>query len=187
MSDDVTRLLEGWRNGDEVAIARLTPIIYDELWRLAVSCMRDERDDHTLQPTALIHEAYLRLVDQRLPPLADRGHFFGVAAHVMRQVLVDFARKHRAAKRGAGLLVPLDEARPVAIAPSHDLIDLHEALDRLAGVDARKSRVIELRYFGGLSRQEVADCLGVTLATVKRDLTLAEAWLRRELAASGRP
>ena len=143
--------------------------------------MRRERPDHALQPKALINEAYVRLVDQRTPQFANRKHFFGVAAQIMRQVLVDFARAHRADKRGAGEKAPFDEAMAVSVEPSAALIDLHEALERLAAFDERKAKVIELRYFGGLSREEVADTLGLTLATVKRDLLLGEAWLRREL------
>jgi RNA polymerase sigma factor (TIGR02999 family) len=144
--------------------------------------MRRERPEHTLQPTALIHEAYVRLVDQSLPSFNSRTHFFGVAARIMRQVLVDFARAHRAEKRGSGRKTPLDEAIRLTTEPSVDLLELHDALDRLAAFDARKAKVIEMRYFGGLSRDEVAEALELTLATVKRDLMLGEAWLRRELA-----
>jgi len=186
MPDDITRLLIDWREGKTSALAELTPIVYDELRKLAASYMRRERPDHTLQPTALINEAYLRLVDQRLPSFKSRAHFFGVAAQVMRQVLVDFARSHRAVKRGEGEKSPLDEALHVAAAPGADVVDLHEALERLAAVDARKAKVIELRYFGGLSREEVAEALDVSLGTVKRDLTLADAWLRRDLSAAAR-
>jgi RNA polymerase sigma factor (TIGR02999 family) len=185
LSEPVTTLLERWRGGDRSALDEITPIVYAELRKLATAYMRRERSEHTLQPTALIHEAYMRLVDQRLPAFNSRTHFFGVAAHIMRQVLVDFARAHRSEKRGAGMKAPLDEAMHLSTTPSPDLLDLHDALDRLAVFDARKARVIELRYFGGLTREEVAEALDLTLATVKRDLTLAEAWLRREL--SGRP
>jgi len=181
---DITRLLADWQKGDRAALERLTPIVYGELRRLAKAYMRRERPDHTLQATALIHEAYVRLVDQRLPPMAGRTQFFGMVAHLMRQVLVDVARAHRAAKRGSGLKVTLDEAVHLAAARSDDLLDLHEAIDRLAAFDSRKARVIELRYFGGLTREEVAGALHLTVATVKRDLALAESWLRRELAAA---
>lgn len=181
---DVTRLLIDWRDGKRAALDELTPIVYQELRRIATAYMRKERPDHTLQPTALINEAYMRLVDQSVPQFNSRSHFFGVAAHIMRQVLVDFARTRGAAKRGDDKKVPFDEARAVSVEPSAELIDLHEALDRLAAHDERKAKVIELRYFGGLSREEVAEALGLTLATVKRDLTLAEAWLRRDMRAS---
>ena len=180
---DVTRLLIAWRDGDRAALDALSPIVYQELRRLAGAYMRQERPDHTLQPTALVHEAYVRLVDQSLPDFANRKHFFGVVAHLMRQVLVDFARAHRSEKRGAGLKAPLEEGAAVAAPPAVDILALDEALDRLATFDARKASVIELRYFGGLTREEVADALDLTLATVKRDLSLGEAWLRRELTA----
>ena len=181
---DVTRLLNDWRAGDRAALDRLTPIIYEQLRRLAPAYLRRERPDHTLQPTALIHEAYMRLIDLDAPGFDGRAQFFQIAAHVMRQVLVDFARAHRAQKRGAGRKAPLDAALAVAADPAIDVVDLHDALDRLAAFDARKARVVELRYFGGMTREEVAETLGLTLATVKRDLALAEAWLRRELAAT---
>lgn len=179
---DVTRLLIAWHDGQPAALDELAPIVYAELRRLAAAYMRRERPEHTLQPTALIHEAYMRLVDQSLPVFDSRTHFFGVAARIMRQVLVDFARARRAEKRGSGLKAPLDDAIHLSANPSADLIDLHEALERLAAFDPRKANVIEMRYFGGLTREEVADALHLTLATVKRDLMLAEAWLRRELA-----
>jgi RNA polymerase sigma factor (TIGR02999 family) len=181
-AQDVTRLLIAWHDGQPAALDELTPIVYTELRRLAAAYMRRERREHTLQPTALIHEAYMRLVDQRLPVFDSRTHFFGVAARIMRQVLVDFARAHRSEKRGSGLQAPLGDAIHLSANPSADLIDLHDALDRLAAFDARKAQVIELRYFGGLTREEVAEAMDLTLATVKRDLMLGEAWLRRELA-----
>ena len=180
---DVTRLLMEWRGGNQAALDELTPIIYDELRRLAAAYMRRERPDHTLQPTALIHEAYARLVHQRVPAFRNRAHFYGVAAQIMRQILVDFARVRRAAKRDAGDRAPLDEAVVVASAPSVDVLDLHDALDRLAVVDGRKAKAIELRYFGGLTREEVAEAMALTLGTVKRDLALGEAWLRRDLTS----
>lgn len=178
----ITRLLAEWRAGDAQALERLTPIVYHELHRLAAAYLRRERADHTLQPTALIHEAYVRLVDQHVPAINSRGHFFGLAAHLMRQILVDFARARNAAKRGSGNKVDLDEAKHLSVAQSDEVLALHEALDRLAAFDARKAQVVELRYFGGFTRDEVAETLGLTLATVKRDLALAEAWLRREIA-----
>jgi RNA polymerase sigma-70 factor (ECF subfamily) len=180
-AEGITRLLVEWRAGDTTALERLTPIVYHELHRLAAAYLRRERPDHTLQPTALIHEAYVRLVDQNVPAFNDRAHFFGLAAHLMRQILVDFARARKAVKRGSGNKVDLDEAQHLSTTPSDDVLVLHDALDRLAAFDARKAQVVELKYFGGLTRTEVAEALGLTLATVKRDLALAEAWLRREM------
>jgi RNA polymerase sigma factor (TIGR02999 family) len=184
---DVTGLLNAWRGGNKAALDRLTPILYQELRRLAAAYMRRERPDHTLQPTALIHEAYARLVDQSVGSINSRTHFFGVAAHIMRQVLVDSARAHRSEKRGGGNVVQLDTALQVAAEFRPDLLEIHEALERLAAFDERKAKVVELRYFGGLTREEVAEALGLTLATVKRDLALAEAWLRRELTPPSAP
>lgn len=180
----ITQLLIEWRAGDTTALERLTPIVYHELHRLAAAYLRRERADHTLQATALIHEAYVRLVHQNVPAFNSRAHFFGLAAHLMRQILVDFARARKAAKRGSGNKVDLDEVRHLSVAPSDDILALHDALERLAAFDGRKAKVVELRYFGGLTRDEVAEALDLTLATVKRDLALAEAWLRREMAAN---
>lgn len=180
----VTRLLGEWRQGNKGALDELAPYVYQELRRLARSCMKDERTEHTLQPTALIHEAYVRLVQQNAPELANRAHFFAVAAHIMRQVLVDFARTRRAAKRGSGKdNASLDDAIMVVAGEQRTqrLLELHDALDMLEKLDPRKASVIELRYFGGLSREEVAEALGLTLATVKRDLSLGEAFIRREM------
>jgi len=182
---EITELLGLWKNGRRDALDRLTPLVYREMKLIAQRFLRNERRDHTLQPTALIHEAYIRLADQSMPAWQNRAHFFGVAAHIMRQILVDLARKRRSAKRGGGQMVHVDlELSPAVKQPPVDVIDLDEALKRLAEVDERKSRVIELRYFGGLSREETAAALGLTLATVKRDLLLGEAWLRRELNAT---
>src|SRR6266516_627496 len=151
-SPQVTQLLLDWKNGDDQAIARLTPIIYDELRRLAAHYLSDEHAANTLQPTALVHEAYMRLVAQNMPDWECRSHFFGVAAHLMRQILVDHARRHRSQKRGGGEpRVPLEEAVAFAPARSDDILALDEALRALADVDERKCKVIELRYFGGLS------------------------------------
>jgi RNA polymerase sigma factor (TIGR02999 family) len=181
---DVTGLLIDWRGGDEAALEQLTPLIYQELRKLAGAYMRRERSDHTLQPTALINEAYVRLVDRAVPDFNSRTHFFGIAARLMRQVLVDFARSKQAVKRGDdGEKVDLDEALVVAEAPAAKLLDLNDALDRLAQINERQARVLELRYFGGLSRGEVAEALDISLARVKRDLAEAEDWLRIELSA----
>src|SRR5215813_2185198 len=154
-SDDVTRLLIDWKGGNREALNRLTPIVYQELRRLADAYLRDEHAADTLQPTALVHEAYIRLVAQNMPDWECRSHFFGVAAHLMRQILVDHARKHRSAKRGAGALpVTFDEAISFAVARSSDLVALDDVLTALAAIDERKAKVIELRYFGGFSVEE---------------------------------
>lgn len=179
----VTRLLIDWKNGDEHAINRLTPIVYDELRQLAARYLQDEHAAMTLQPTALVHEAYVRLVAQTMPDWECRSHFFGVAAHLMRQILVDHARRHRSAKRGAGIpAVSLDEAFSFAAGKSSDIVALDEALTALAAMDPRKSKVVELRYFGGFSVQETAQALNISVATVGREQRMAEAWLHRELA-----
>ena len=176
---DVTRLLAEWANGDEQALDKLTPVVYRELRRLAASYLRKERQGHTLQPTALVHEAYIRLVDQKNPTWQSRSHFFGVAARVMRQILVDHARRRQAAKR-AGANVPLEAAR-FQVESTGDLIALDAGLTALENIDARKSRAIELRYFGGFSMEEVAQALSVSVITARRDLRMAEAWLHREM------
>ncbi len=179
----VTRLLVDWKNGDRQAIELLTPIVYDELRRLARHYLRDERAADTLQPTALVNEAYLRLVAQDMPDWECRSHFFGVAAHLMRQVLVDHARQHRSGKRGGGMpVVPLDEALGFASAKSNDILALDDALNALAAVDERKSKVVELRYFSGLSVEETARVLNLSVATIGREQRMAEAWLHRELS-----
>ena len=179
----VTLLLIDAKKGDAQALDRLVPIVYDELRRLAAHYLRDEHAAATLQPTALVHEAYMKLVGQDLPDWESRSHFFGVAAHLMRQVLVDHARRHRSQKRGGGALpVPLDEAIVFAPSKSDDMLAMDDALTALAAVDERKSRVIELRYFGGLSVDETARALKVSVGTIGREQRLAEAWLHRELS-----
>src|SRR5689334_13514391 len=179
----LTKILLDWKNGDEQAIERLTPIVYDELRRLAAHYLRDEHAADTLQPTALVHEAYIRLIGQNMPDWECRSHFFGVAAHLMRQILVDHARKHRSQKRGDGVpAVSLEEGLAVSVSRSNDVIALDDALVGLAKVDDRKAKVIELRYFGGLSVEETAQALDVSVATVGREQRMAEAWLHRELA-----
>ena len=178
---DITGLLIDWRGGNKAALDNLTPLIYQELRKLASAYMRRERTDHTLQPTALINEAYVRMVDRTVPHFNSRTHFFGVAARIMRQVLVDFARTHQAAKRGDGLKSPFEDAMAIAAPPTAALVEVNDALDRLAAVNERQARVIELRYFGGLSRNEIAEALDISLARVKRDLTEAEAWLQSAL------
>ena len=181
-SRTVTRLLSAWGDGDKQALDLLIPIVYSELHRIANRYLKQERSDHTLQPTGLIHEAYLRLLGQSMPDWKGRTHFFGVASHVMRQILVDYARKHRASKRGGNVQkVSIDEALIVSQNDLEKFITLDDALKQLATFDDRKCRVLEMRYFGGLSVEETAEALGISVATVGRDLRMAEAWLRREL------
>ena len=183
-SASVSQLLIAWGRGEPAALAQLTPRVYRELHKLARAYLRRGRPNQTLQPTALINEAYLRLLDQSEPvQWENRAHFYGIAARLMRMILVDHARARDAAKRGgAGAAVTLDECRAVSPGRAPDVLEIDEALDRLAAVDERKAKVIELRYFGGMDREEVAAALGLTLSTVKRDLRLGEAWLRRFLA-----
>jgi RNA polymerase sigma factor (TIGR02999 family) len=184
----ITRLLIDWSHGNCGALDELTPQVYRELHALARTYLSRNRRNQTLQPTALINEVYLRLIDQSQPvQWEDRSHFFGIAARLMRHILVDYARVRQAAKRGGGAVaVTLEET--VAFSPychAPDILDVDDALTRLAQVDERKAKVIELRYFGGMSREEIACASGLTLATVKRDLRLAEAWLRRDLMGRG--
>jgi RNA polymerase sigma factor (TIGR02999 family) len=184
--DAVTRLLVDWGKGDEQARDELEPAVYDQLRRLAGAYMRRERTGHTLQPTALVHEAYLRLVDQHKVDWKNRAQFVGLAAVMMRRILVNHARERSAAKRGA-------DARRVSVSfadagvsgPAVDVIALHDALDRLAAVDARKSQIVELKFFGGLTIEEVAATLGCSNATVEREWTFARAWLYDALAEGG--
>jgi RNA polymerase sigma-70 factor, ECF subfamily len=176
----VTSLLAEWANGNQQALDELTPLVYKELNRLAASHLRRERKSHTLQPTALVHEAYLRLVDQRNPRWQDRSHFFGVAARLMRQILVDHARRKKAGKRAARKL-SLEEAVSFQKEQSGELVALDIGLNTLERVDPRKCRAVELRYFGGLSMGEIAHALDVSPVTVRRDLRMAETWLHREM------
>src|SRR5262245_26427209 len=181
MSDEgVTHLLLAWREGDRGAFDRLVPMVYAELRRLAHRYMQGERSGHLLQTTALVHEAYFRLVGLDRD-WEGRGHFFAVAAQVMRQILVDFARRRGAGKRGGGAVaVPLDEAA-ISLERAEELIRLDDALQALARLDERKARIVELRFFGGLTIEETAEVLGLSHATVERDLKLARAWLQREM------
>lgn len=179
---DTTRLLLAWRAGDEQALAQLTALVHDELRRLAARYMRRERADHTLQATALVNEVYLQLIDQHQVHWQNRAHFIGVAARLMRQILVDHARAHAAAKRGQGAAaVPLDDAIAVPAQTPPDVLALDDALRDLAKLDERKSHIIELRYFGGLSMDEIAEVTGLSVATLRRDLRMAEAWLGRQM------
>ena len=182
-SEDVTRLLIEWKGGNSSAVDMLVPLVYDEMRRLAQSYLRNERSAATLQPTALVNEAYLRLVAQNLPDFESRAHFFGVAAHLMRQILVDHARKHRSAKRGGGApKAAIEEALNFAPESSADILALEDALQALEKIDEKKARLIELRFFGGFSLEETAQTMGISVATVGREQRLAEAWLHRELS-----
>jgi RNA polymerase sigma factor (TIGR02999 family) len=174
----VTELLLAWGRGDERALEQLAPLVYAELHRRAAGSMRREGTGHTLQPTALVHEVYLRMVDQDRAAFKNRAQFFGVAAQMMRRILVDHARRRRAGKRGAGLRVELDAANePATPAADVDLEALDAALATLAAQDPRQAHVVELRYFGGLSIEETAALLDISPATVKREWTVARAWL----------
>jgi len=182
----VTELLTSWCAGDESALAELTPLVHDELHRLARRQMRNERAGHTLQTTAVVNEAYLKLIDLARVRWQDRAHFFAMAARLMRHILVDYARAHASAKRGGEVLaVSLDEAAVVSTEPSTDLVAIDDALRALAQLDARKSQVVEMRFFGGLTVQETADALGVSPETVMRDWQFAKKWLLRELSNRG--
>jgi len=181
-SGEVTRILQDWGKGDQQALDRLMPLVYAELRSLARRYLRRERSDHTLQATALVHEAYLRLVDQSGVTWQNRAHFFGVAAQAMRRILVDHARRHHAAKRGGpAFKVSLDDVMIAATERSDDLLALDDALTRLAELDPRQGRIVELRLFSGLTVEETADALGISPATVKREWTSAKAWLTREV------
>jgi RNA polymerase sigma-70 factor (ECF subfamily) len=177
---EVSRLLTEWANGNQQALDDLTPLVYRELRQLAAGYLRKERPDHTLQPTALVHEAYLRLVDQKNPSWEGRSHFFGVAARLMRQILVDHARRRQAGRR-AGRKVLLEEAVSFQPERSRDLLALDGGLKALEELDPRKCKAVELRYFGGLSMEEIAQTLEVSAVTVRRDLRMAEAWLLQEI------
>ncbi len=180
--EKVTQLLADWRQGDGGALNELTPLVYEDLRRLAHHYMSGQRADHTLQTTALVNEAYLRLADQTDPNWQDRAHFFAVAARAMRQILVNYAINARAQKRGGGALkVELEEAALVSPAQSQEIVELHEALEQLATLDARKSEVVELKYFGGLNYDEIAEVLKISAITVRRDWEFAKAWLYSEL------
>ena len=183
--EDVTALLGQLAKGNDAAASKLIPVVYKELRRLAGGYMRRERIDHTLQPTALVHEAYLKLVKQHSVDWQSREHFFGIAAQVMRRILVDHARGHLREKRGGGQRpVAMDEALVFAPEQSEELLKLDEALERLTKLDPRQGRIVELRFFGGLTVEQTADLLGISPKTVKRDWSMAKAWLHGELKVS---
>jgi len=180
---EVTGLLLSWRQGDAAALDRLTPLVYDELRRVARRHLRREAPGHSLQATALVHEVYLRLVDVDRMTLKNRTHFFAVAARLMRQILVDHARRKRADKRGGAVtMVSLDEVSPAAQTSGVDVLALNEALDALSSLDVRQCRVVELRFFAGLNIDEAAEALDVSTATVEREWAMAKAWLHRRLS-----
>lgn len=179
---EVTRLLMSWSKGDRSALEALMPLVYGELRQLASAYLRRERPGHTLQSTALVHEAFLRLVDQRGVEWRNRAHFYGIAAQMIRRILVDYARAQHAEKRGSGnMKLSLDEALAVPGKTELDLLGLDQALDRLAALDVRQARVVELRFFAGLSIEETAEVMELSPATVKREWTTARAWLFREM------
>jgi RNA polymerase sigma factor (TIGR02999 family) len=179
----VTDLLTRWNGGDAAARDALVPLVYDELRRIARKCLAGQRNDHTLQPTALVHEAYLRLVNRDSATWQNRAHFFAVAAQMMRQILVDHARMRAAAKRGGGAItLVLDESVTLPKKPALDLIALDDALKRLAVLDARQSQIVELRFFGGLSIDETAEVIAISPATTKREWATARLWLHRAMS-----
>ena len=177
----VTELLVRWRAGDQEALHALVPLVYQELRAMAHGQLRAERAGHTLQSTALVHEAYLKLVKQGPPEVQNRAHFFGVAARLIRQILVDYARSHGAAKRGAAYRVELEEGLGIPGKVAVDVLALNDALNELAKRDEQQSRIVELRFFGGLTLEETSKVLGISSATVKRDWKMAKAWITREI------
>ena len=183
---EVTDLLVRWNHGDDDALAELTPVVYQELRRLAHYHMGGQRPDHTLQTTALVNEVYLRLADQTNPTWQNRAHFFAVAARAMRQILVSCARSQRAQKRGGGAFkIELNETAILSPEQSQEVVDLHEALERLATLDSRKAQVVEMKYFGGLDYDEMAEVLKISRITVRRDWEFAKVWLYTELRGTG--
>jgi RNA polymerase sigma-70 factor (ECF subfamily) len=185
-SPEITRMLAAWRDGDQAALSELAPHVYNELRRLASGCLAGEKGEHILQPTALVNEAFLRLMDWRPPQQwLNREHFFGVSATLMRRILVQLAREQKAAKRGGGAIqVSLSEASGLKTLDETDLVALDQALTELEELDARQVRIVEMRFFGGLSLEQIAELLEVSFSTVRRDLRMAQAWLRQRLASA---
>lgn len=182
----VTELLINWNKGDREALDEMLPLVYDELRRIAARCMKREKSEHTLQPTALVHEAYMRLVDQRQVDWKNRAQFFGLAAEMMRRILVNHAVQKQTSKRGGeALRVSLSDANELSTSSDTNLVALDEALTRFSEVDSRKSRIVELKFFGGLTTNEIAEVLQVSVATVEREWSLARAWLFREINTEG--
>ena len=185
-SQPVTELLVRWRAGDQGALEELVPLVYQELRAIARHHLHRERPGHTLQSAALVHEAYLRLVDQRPFDTENRAHFLAVASRLMRQILVDYARSHGAAKRGADHTIELDTSIVLAQARSADVVALDDALNGLTKLDEQQGRIVELRFFGGLATEEIAEVLGISASTVKRDWNVAKAWLTRQMRKGSR-
>lgn len=184
-TESATQLLIQLSNGDHATVDLLLPLIYDEMRKLAANYLRRERPDHTLQPTALVHETYLRLVDQTRVTWQNRAHFFGIAAQIMRRLLVDYARKHNAEKRGADFQkLSLDENIDKAVERGSEIVALDRALEALAEIDKEKARLVELRYFGGLTVEETAEVMGVTPVTINRHWRMAKAWLQGQMRES---
>jgi RNA polymerase sigma factor (TIGR02999 family) len=184
---EVSLLLQGWRNGDRQALDALLPLVYRELRRLAHFQLQKERPDHTLQSAALVHEAYLRLIGLNTPQWESRTHFFAIAAQLMRQILVDYARRHKASKRGGSVCkLSLEDAKAASRRSDVDVVALDDALNTLAKIDPRQCRVVELRFFAGLSLQEISEAMEIAPATVQRDWTTARAWLHREISRDSR-
>ncbi len=179
---DITRILQDWDRNPQAAMEQLTPLVYDELRLLAATCLKQQRPGHTLQPTALVHEAYMKLAGHESISWKDRGHFFGIAARAMRLILVDSARRHFAQKRGCGQRATWQDEIGYSHDRAEEFLDLNDAIEALQKWDERKYSVLEMKYFGGMSREEIAEALGVSVGTVKRDLAIAEAYLRREFA-----
>jgi RNA polymerase sigma factor (TIGR02999 family) len=183
-SHDVTQLLIRWKKGDEQALHDLVPIVYDELRRLAHYHLQSERPDHTLQSTALVHEAYVRLIGSQRVDLQDRTHFMAVASRLMRQILVDYARTRNAAKRDGGCRISLDQALDIPVESDEDLLALDRVLNELARIDERQAKIVELKFFGGLSSSSTASVLSISRATVDREWAMARLWLHREMRKS---
>ena len=182
-SSNVTQMLHDWSHGDQEVLDKLVPVVYEELRRQAARYLKRERPGHTLQTTALIHEAYIRLIDQKNVHWQNRAHFYAISAKLMRRILVDHARSRQAAKRGGSdIKLPLEEAMSAPEGREVDIVALDEALERLAAIDPQQSRVVELKFFSGMSVEETAEVLGVSTRTVKRDWNVAKAWLRREIS-----
>jgi RNA polymerase sigma factor (TIGR02999 family) len=184
-TSEITTLLKAWEQGDKSALDKLMPLVYDELRRQASRYLRKERANHTLQTTDLIHEAYLKMVDQKNVSWQNRSHFFAISAKCLRQILIDYARKRHREKRGGQVeIVPIDEVQIMSAEKSLELIALHEVLKNLENQDRQKSRIVEMRYFGGLTMEEIAEVLGVSKRTVERDWQMAKAWLYKEMKKS---
>ena len=186
-SGEVSKLLRHWAQGDEKALTALLPLVYSELRRVAHQQLQRERSDHTLQSTALVHEAYLRLLGSQPPELRDRTHFIAVSARLIRQILVDYARNRRASKRDGGHRIALEDLAELAVNGDADLVALDDALHELCRVDERQGRIVEMKFFGGLSAPEISQVLGVSRATVDRDWATARVWLHRHISKTALP